>query len=105
MKTEKTYYFPYVRRGLSNCISEQDTLGTETETEAIERCQVQISAKMLATSVNTENADRKSKEQEEPKQYGITQSKIVNIVGPGDVMGANRPALSLLMPSGQYEEY
>ncbi len=102
MKTEKTYYFPYVRRGLSNCISEQDTLGTETETEAIERCQVQISAKMLATSVNTENADRKSKEQEEPKQYGITQSKIVNIVGPGDVMGVNRPAISKIMPSDQF---
>ncbi|MFO7722899.1 MAG: hypothetical protein R6V49_06715 [Bacteroidales bacterium] len=69
----KYSFLPFVRLGLGNQITEQDTLGASPHGNVLERPEVQVSINVKATAGATEK--------NEPV------SRIVKIEGPGDVLG------------------
>ena len=104
MNNTKTYYFPYVRKGLSNCILEVDTLGESTsENGAIERSIIQITAKLGAAIASSEEdkkkKDNKESEPQKSEQVDLLQSKRVDLVGPGDVLSIGSHAVIKSVPT------
>lgn len=89
MNNIKTYYFPYVRKGLGNCILEEDALGAELENGTTERGIIQITAKLKATVAGSKDGEK----------VDILQSKRVDLVGPGDVLKISSHAVLKCIPA------
>lgn len=87
---EKTYFFSYNRKGISTEISEQDKLGSDVTSGAVERPFVQLSMNVKATPVSVDKETKKTIVTKEVKNFSI--------VGPGDVLSVNSDAVMNVYP-------
>lgn len=83
----KSHLFSWVRKGIANQISEEETLG-KTNGSVMERPSVQLSAQLKATPVGNSSGSIES-----------TQLKDFLIVGPGDVLSINSNAVMNYYPA------
>ncbi|SHK60979.1 hypothetical protein [Fibrobacter sp. UWB12] len=87
--TEKSYLFSWVRKGVSNQISEVDKLIDGEQGSVVERPSIRLAVQLDATPVSGE------------EQRRIDQMKEFSIVGPGDVVSVNSNAvMNFYPPSG-----
>ena len=89
MENKQNYFFPWVRKGLSRKISEKDTLGKVVE-NSIENYNLHPTVR-LTTTVNLTDNSQNVEER--------TLNKILNLVGPSDILGINSSAIKLFKPS------
>lgn len=97
MERHKTYYFPWVRKGLGRFFTERDTLGKEGQNDAlVERGKIQLTAKFKANSVADKEAKKKSLSKS--KEIIFSQSKTISVLGPGDILSVNKNAIIKTVP-------
>ncbi|MCR5568418.1 MAG: hypothetical protein K6G31_04000 [Paludibacteraceae bacterium] len=100
MELEYAYYFPWVRKGISNKISEVDTLG-EGCGDVLLRPKINLTTNIKASSVNAQNLENANKI--------LSETKSISLTGPGDVLKINEKAIKLVRPedgfSGFANEY
>ena len=92
---EKIYYFPWVRKGLSNRLIEVDTLG-------VVRDDLPLAKRRPVLSITTEHEvippiidTKEKKEKESPKKspMSVSETKDVQFISPGDIISVNSDAI------------
>ena len=92
MVTENTYYFPWVRKGLSNRITEVDTLGRMQDTASLAK-------QRPVLSVTSEYEFIPASEQEtQADAIPVSETREVRFISPGDITGVNSSALLKMVP-------
>lgn len=84
-----TVFFPWVRKGLANSISEEEVFGKVEGNDALARMRAALSIRAQYRAY----ADDKDKEGTQ-----FTQEKEIALYGPADVSGINSDAVSLCHP-------
>ena len=98
MKTDINYYFPWVRKGLSNRIDEEDTLAENTPGLALERSVLFVEAKFEKTPAS---AVTNAKD----KLPVFTETKQVQFISPGDITGVNSDAIMRVAPKEGSDDF
>ncbi|MDL2241277.1 hypothetical protein LJC69_06590, partial [Bacteroidales bacterium OttesenSCG-928-K22] len=95
-----TYYFPWIRKGLSNCINELDTLGSTTNMESLtlHRPKLFITPNYDITPVAKSDKDK-------PKPVVRTETKEVEFISPGDITNINKNAIIRVVPKEKSDTF
>lgn len=105
MEQEPNYYFPWVRKGLSNRINEIDTLADGNKLKerdkdlARQRPVLSVTAKYKKTpaaDLSDPAADNDETEQKEAVTF--SETKDVQFISPGDITGVNSSAIMKVAP-------
>ncbi|MDL2308324.1 hypothetical protein LJC53_01935 [Bacteroidales bacterium OttesenSCG-928-C03] len=109
MNNETPYYFPWVRKGLNNHLTEEDTLGNlnsldeDTKSKlARQRVLLSITAEFDLTLTGEKktaepNPEETNSEEEEPLPQ--SETKEVQLVGPGDIIRIKTNAILKTTPN------
>lgn len=92
MATEKTYYFPWVRKGLSNRITEPDCLGRMQNAGSLakQRPVLSISTEYEVTPPADTGVQK--------APISMSETKEVQLISPGDILGVNPAAIMKVAP-------
>ncbi|MCL2246823.1 MAG: hypothetical protein FWC10_06910 [Lentimicrobiaceae bacterium] len=105
---DDTYYFPWVRKGLSITLAEQDRLGDlsgSTELLAKMRPQISVTTKYEATQVELESKEKKDPAKEKKDLITVLENKELQFVGPGDIVGVSHNAIMKVTPKENSEGF
>ena len=95
--TEKIYYFPWVRKGLSNRLTEIDTLGVigSDRPLAKQRPVLSITTEHEVIPPIIDTKEKKEKEEESPERrpMSVSEMKDVQFISPGDIISVNPGAI------------
>jgi len=94
MEDPKTFYFPFVRKGLSSYLSEEDTLGGVNK--ANEPVKNRPALEVTATYKVTLPSEKQTEDTGE--HIKETYEKTVHFVGPGDILDVSPNAIMKVMP-------
>lgn len=91
---DTTYYFPWVRKGLSNCITEKDTLGDGQNQEplSLQRPKLFVSSRYNVTAPATSDKDST------PATSVRVETKEVEFISPGEITNVNAAAIICVAP-------
>ncbi|MDR0311953.1 MAG: hypothetical protein LBJ21_10240, partial [Acidobacteriota bacterium] len=92
MKTEATYYFPWIRKGISNRIEDVDALGDVKNDKQPNRQRSILS--INAEYGITPPVDKDAQKEEIP----IFETKEVEFIGPGDIVSVSSEAILKVTP-------
>lgn len=95
-----TYYFPWVRKGINNKISESDTLG-EGEGTVLLRPIVNLTANISAKRADIDTKDDEKKTGEDV----LSETKALNVVGPGDILNISSKAIKCIRPAANSDKF
>lgn len=84
-----TYFFPWIRKGIGLYIKDQDTLG-KSDNNSTNRPQIIVNAEISGLTNDGKTNQRKV-------------SKVINFVGPGDVLNINPNAIMRIFPESNSE--
>ncbi len=96
MKTDQTYFFPWVRKGLANSIPEADVFGNVADNDAL--------AKMRAVlTIHTQYKAYPTEEGGEEKT--LIDEKEIGLYGPADVSSVNPAAILKRRPEAGSKDF
>ncbi len=96
MKTDQTYFFPWVRKGLANSIPEADVFGNVADNDALAktRAVLTIHTKYKAYPVD-----------EDGEEKNLIDEKEVGLYGPADVSAVNPSAIFKRRPEAGSKDF
>ena len=96
MKTDQTYFFPWVRKGLANSIPEADVFGNVADNDALAktRAVLTIHTKYKAYPVD-----------EDGEEKNLIDEKEIGLYGPADVSSVNPSAIFKRRPEAGSKDF
>ena len=101
MVTEKAYYFPWVRKGLSNRLTEVDTLGImgdDTSLLAELRPVLSITTEYEMVPADHDDAKKGDVAETDDAAIPMSETREIQFISPGDITGINSPAILKVIP-------